>query len=61
MSWIPADGYKKRGLLYTLIAVIGLGYELLFSGQVRPVVVVLWTGLLGIGLIVAFTIRDQQN
>jgi hypothetical protein len=55
------DGYKKRGSLYTAIGFLGLLYELFFSRPIRPVVAILWTAVIGIGIIVFVTFRNVQD
>ncbi len=60
MNWFK-DGYKRRGIIYSTIGFSGLVYELLFSQIIRPVVVVLWCGIIGIGVIVMLFLKDQKN
>jgi predicted membrane channel-forming protein YqfA (hemolysin III family) len=55
-----ADGYFRRGVIYAGIALIGIGYELVFVRPLRPVVLTLWVGVLGIGVIVILNLRDPS-
>jgi|GEM_PF-2621318 len=55
------DGYKKRGMIYISIAVLMLAYEIIFVQPVRPIVLLLWVGVIGIGVIVMVTLREHNN
>ena len=53
------DGYKKRGLIYIALALAGIGYEVAFVQLVRPIVLILWLAVIGIGIAVMLTLRDS--
>lgn len=55
------DGYKKRGLVYITIGVLLISYELIFVRPLRPTVLILWTGVIGIGIIVILYFREPQE
>ena len=55
------DGYKKRGLVYIAIGVLLISYELIFVRPLRPTVLILWTGVIGIGFIVILYFREPQE
>lgn len=56
-----ADGYQKRAYLYLVISFIGLSYEFLFVRPMRTIVILLWLGVFGIGLIVKFLLREPER
>ncbi len=53
------DGFVKRGIIYCTIATLGISYELLFVRPIRPTVIILWTGVIGIGVIVILMLRKD--
>ncbi len=55
------DGYKKRGILYIAIGVLLISYELIFVRPLRPTVLILWTGVIGIGSIVLLYFREPNE
>ena len=60
MNWFK-DGFKRRGIIYIVIGILGIAYELLFSKVIRPVVLVLWSGIIGIGVIVMLYFKDRNT
>lgn len=60
MKWFN-DGYKRRGTIYIAFGILGIAYELLFREALRPTVLVLWAGIIGIGVIVILFLKDQKN
>ncbi len=55
------DGYHLRGAGYILIGVIGIVVEAVLFKPVRPIVVLLWLAVIGIGIAVIFTLKDEKN
>ncbi len=55
------DGYQKRAYLYLVISFIGLSYEFLFIRPMRTIVILLWLGVFGIGLIVKFMLQEPER
>jgi len=53
------DGYVKRGVIYCFASALGIGYELIFVRPIRPTVLILWTGVIGIGFVVFLTLRQE--
>jgi len=55
------DGYNKRGIIYIGFGLFGLVYEFIFRQPARPVVLLLWAGIVCIGIIVIFTLKDPKD
>ncbi len=55
------DRYSKRGMIYILISIIGIVIELFFSKAIDYAVLILWLGVIGIGLIVMLTLKDPHR
>lgn len=55
------DGYKKRGMIYITLAVLMIAYELLFIQPARLIVLLLWFGVIVIGVIVMTTLRENKS
>ncbi len=53
--------YQKRGLIYALVGVIGIGIELLSQPSPRLLVIMLWVGLIGIAVLVYFLIQEPDK
>ena len=56
-----AGPFKKRGIIYISIAALFVLYELLFSRPVRTIVVLLWIGVVFIGVIVLTQFKDKNR
>ena len=56
-----SDGFRKRGLFYIAIAIIGIGYELFVAHPIRPIVLLLWLAVIGIGITVILTLKDEKR
>ncbi len=55
------DRYRKRGMLYIIISIIGIVIELFFSKGIDYGVLILWLGVIGIGIIVMLTLKDPHR
>jgi len=55
------DKFTLRGIIYTVIGLLGIGYEFIFSRSTRPIVVLLYLGIIGIGLICIFLIKEKKS
>jgi len=60
-SPLKGDGYRKRGIIYIVIAVAGIVYEVLFVTPVRTVSILLWSGLIVISFVIMLTLRDSTT
>jgi hypothetical protein len=56
-----AGSFKKRGIIYISIAVLFLLYELIFSRPIRTIVVLLWIGVIFIGVAVLTQFKDHDR
>jgi hypothetical protein len=56
-----AGSFKKRGIIYISIAALFISFELMFSRPVRPIVVMLWIGVVIIGVIVLTQFKDKNR
>ncbi len=48
--WQNADGFGKRGWLYSFIGLIGLYYALIFDQPIKWFAVIIWFFLLCLGV-----------
>ncbi len=55
------DAYRKRGIIYISISLLGMAYELIFVKPIRPTVLILWASVVGIGLIVMITLKGPKD
>lgn len=55
------DRYRKRGMIYIIISIIGIVIELFFSKGIDYGVLILWLGVSGIGIIVMLTLKDPHR
>ncbi|HNR66890.1 MAG TPA: hypothetical protein PKN04_03065 [bacterium] len=53
--------YQKRGIVYGMVGVIGMGAELLLRPSPRLLVMLLWAGLIGIAALVYFLIQEPDK
>lgn len=53
-----ADAFRKRGIIYCSIAIAGILYEVIFVTPVRSIVLILWAGIFGVGLMVIFSLKE---
>jgi hypothetical protein len=54
------DRFTLRGLIYSAISVAGIGYELFFSHPVRPLLIIGYVFVIGIGMIYIFILKDKK-
>ena len=55
------DSYRRRGIIYISISLCGILYELLFVSPIRQKVVLLWLGVILIGVVVMLTLKDSEQ
>ena len=55
------DGYKKRAAIYIALASAGIVYELFFRQPSRTIVLLLWGGVIMIGLFIWTTLKDTRS
>ena len=60
-SWKQLGAYKKRGILYGIIGVFGLGSELLVRESPRGTILLLWSGLIVIAALVYMSFREPDS
>lgn len=54
------DRFTIRGLVYAAISALGIGYELLFVQPIRPLLILGYVFVIGIGMIYIFVLRDKR-
>ena len=54
------DKASKFGLLYSIIAFICMGYEILFSDEPRLYLIIMYSIVIGIGGLYIFIIEDKD-
>lgn len=55
------DKFTVRGIIYSTISGLGLGYELFFIHPARLFLVVMYSLVIGIGMILIFVINDNDK
>lgn len=55
------DPFTIRGVVYTLLSSLGLGYEFFFIEAPRPFLLIMYTCVIGIGLICIFLLEDKNR
>jgi len=55
------DKCSTRGLVYGGIAALGIGYELLFSSEVRLFLIIMYSVVIGIGSLYVFFISEDDE
>lgn len=53
------DPYIKRGFIYIFIGVLGMMVELFWGHDIDSTVLILWLGVIGIGIIVMVYLKDS--
>ncbi len=61
MSEHSVDKFTIRGIVYSAISVLGLGYEFFFSHPPRAFLLIMYSLVIGIGLICIFMIKEQEH
>jgi hypothetical protein len=56
-----ADPYRKRGIVYSAVSLLGMSHEIIFVKPSRPTVLILWICVMGIGVIVLTTLKGPKN
>lgn len=55
------DKYSARGFIYAGIAILGIGYELLFSRQIRPLLIIGYCIVIAVAVFYFwFVVRSDQ-
>ena len=56
------DKHSKRGMVYTGVALLGIGYELLFSKEIRALLIIAYSVVVVIGFLYIWYIKpyDQE-
>ena len=55
------DKFTVRGLVYSAASILGLSYEIIFIRPPRLFLVIMYTIIIGIGLICIFLIKEQNE
>lgn len=55
------DRYSIRGVVIIIIALLGMGYEMIFSQSKEIFVMILYAIVLFIGLLLLVIIEDRKN
>jgi len=51
------DKYSTRGMIYTGISLLGMGYEIFINGQTRPFLIISYSVIIVIGLAYIFYVK----
>jgi predicted membrane channel-forming protein YqfA (hemolysin III family) len=51
------DKYSTRGIVYAGIALVGISYEFLFSSEVRPFLIIMYSLVIVIGVLYIWYIK----
>ena len=55
------DKYSYRGIVYVGIALLGIGYELLFSDNVRPLLILAYGVVFAFGIFYIWYIKPYEE
>ncbi|UCE05122.1 MAG: hypothetical protein JSW07_16085 [bacterium] len=55
------DKFSIRGMVYTGIALLGIGYELIFSRDVRPFLIIMYSVVVVIGVMYIWFIKPVDQ
>ncbi|MDZ7260496.1 MAG: hypothetical protein ONB05_00035 [candidate division KSB1 bacterium] len=55
------DKFTIRGIIYSGISLLGIGYEVFFSAHIRPLLIILYSFVIVIGLICIFYIKEEPG
>jgi len=55
------DKYSIRGLVYTGIALLGIGYELFFSNEIRILLIIAYSVVVAIGMMYIWYIKPYDQ
>ncbi|MEE9168476.1 MAG: hypothetical protein V3U73_01850 [bacterium] len=55
------DKHTVRGIIYCIVSICGIGYELLFRKSPEVIVILLYFAVLGIGTISIFFLKDPTS
>ena len=54
------DKNSTKGIIYAVIALLGIGYELIFTSEVRPFLIIMYSIVIGIGGLYVFFIKELE-
>lgn len=55
------DKFKLRGIVYSTISIIGLGYELFFVASPRLFLVVMYSMVILVGMALFFFVHERED
>ncbi len=55
------DKYSIRGMIYAGIAVFGIGYELIFSREARPLLIIGYSIVFAVGIMYIWYIKPYKQ
>ncbi|NIT69597.1 hypothetical protein GWO43_01525 [candidate division KSB1 bacterium] len=55
------DKFTIRGLVYSAVSCFGLGYEVFFIHPPRLFLLIMYSIVIGIGLLCVFVLNDQKE
>ena len=55
------DGFSIRGLVFSVLALAGMGYELFFSSRRELWIVAMYGLVLCLGLVLIFFVKDREE
>ena len=58
--FVLKDKFTIRGLVYSTIGTLGIGYELLFRNPPELITILLYLAIVGIGIIAIFFMHDPK-
>jgi len=54
------DKVSLRGCIYAGVAILGIGYELVFSKEVRPLLIMMYGIVVAIGVFYIYFLEDTR-
>ena len=55
------DKYSIRGMVYACVALLGIGYELIFSKEIRVLLIIGYSIVVAFGILYIWYIKPHEN
>ena len=59
--FVLRDKFTIRGMIYSSIGTLGIGYELIFRNPPELITILLYLAIVGIGVIAIFFMHEPRN
>ena len=55
------DKFTWRGIIFSGLSLLGLGYEIFFAHPIRSFVIIMYSFVVGIGMICIFILKENRG